>query len=281
MDNGRFIFLDFIVYIILLLIGGCISGLTTGLIGVGGGTILSPLQYYLLLSIGVDSDIALTMAFATSLGVLIVTFINATRENYRNNIIEFRHLKELIASGFIGALIGSFINVNSETSIISIIFGVFCILSAINMAFAKSQETDKNICGSKSSYIILGSIVGVLSGLLGVGGAALMIPALTVIFKYPTHKAIGTSSAVILIISVGGLLAYIIQGLNVVGLPEYSFGYLNLIQFVILAITSSIVVTYSARLSVRINGRILKICQIILIGSMGILMLMNPISVIF
>ena len=271
--------MDFMIYIILLLIGGCISGFMTGLIGVGGGTVLSPLQYYLLLSIGVNPDTALTMAFATSLGVLVVTFINATRENYKNNIIEFRYLKELILFGFIGALIGSFINVNSETTIISIIFGVFCILSAINMAFAKSQQTDENICGTRLSYIILGSIVGLLSGLLGVGGAALMIPALTVIFKYPTHKAIGTSSAVILIVSIGGLIAYIIQGLNVVGLPEYSFGYLNLLQLIVLSITSSIVVTYSARLSAKTDDKILKTCQILLIGFMGLLMLIHPITV--
>ena len=273
--------MDFIGYIILLLIGGCISGLLTGLLGVGGGTVLSPLQYYLLLSIGVNSDIALTMAFATSLGVLVVTFFNATKENYKNEIIEFRYLKELVAFGFMGALIGSIINVNSDTTLVSGIFGVFCILSAVNMIFAKSQETDANICGSRLSYILLGSIVGILSGLLGVGGAALMIPALTVIFKYPTHKAIGTSSAVILIVSMGGLIAYIIQGLHVSGLPEYSFGYLNIIQFIVLTITSSIVVTYSARLSAKTDSKILKICQILLIGFMGIIMLIRPISVIF
>ena len=156
---------------------------------------------------------------------------------------------------------------------------MFCILSAINTVFAKSQRTDENICGTRLSYIILGSIVGLLSGLLGVGGAALMIPALTVIFKYPTHKAIGTSSAVILIVSIGGLIAYIIQGLNVAGLPEYSFGYLNLIQFVVLSITSSIVVTYSARLSAKTDDKILKTCQILLIGFMGLLMLIHPITV--
>ena len=41
--------MDFFTYIILLLVGGCFGGLMAGLLGVGGGIILTPIQYYLLL----------------------------------------------------------------------------------------------------------------------------------------------------------------------------------------------------------------------------------------
>ena len=71
--------MDFIIYIILLLIGGCFGGLMAGLLGIGGGIILTPIQYFLLLSMGVDASTALPVSFATSLAVIFVTMLRSSR----------------------------------------------------------------------------------------------------------------------------------------------------------------------------------------------------------
>ena len=265
--------MDFIIYIVLLLIGGCFGGLMAGLLGVGGGIILSPIQYYLLQSIGVNPSIALPMSFATSLAVIFVTMIRGTREHYRNGNVEDRFLKQMMILGFIGAICGAFISTHIDVTLLSFLFGVLCIVAVLNMILIKYPDNDENISKSKLGHSLLGFAAGLLCGLLGVGGGVIMIPALTILLKYPTHKAIGTSSASIIATTLGGLIAYIILGLNVSNLPQFSIGYVNILQFIFLTITSTFVVKYVADLSVRIDARILKIFHIIIVGYIGLNMI--------
>ncbi|MDD6285097.1 MAG: sulfite exporter TauE/SafE family protein [Methanosphaera sp.] len=265
--------MDFIIYIILLLIGGCFGGLMAGLLGIGGGIILTPIQYFLLLSMGVDASTALPVSFATSLAVIFVTMLRSSREHYRNGFVETRFIKIIMVLGFIGAICGAFISTHINVRILEILFGLMCIIAAINMILIKYPDNDDNISTSKLAHGLLGLVAGLLCGLLGVGGGIIMIPILTIVLKYPTHKAIGTSSASIITTSLGGLIAYIILGWNVPGLPAYSLGYVNLIQFVFLTITSTIIAGYAANWSKKIDPRILKAMHIVLVVYIGVKML--------
>lgn len=265
--------MDFLLYVILLLIGGCFSGLMAGLLGVGGGVILSPIQYALLLAMGVKPEIALPMAFATSLAVILVTMINSTRKHYQNGLVEVRYLKILMILGVLGSVIGAFISTHVNVDILKVIFGIVCLFSVVNMVVIKYPDNDDNINKSKLAHGLLGLVAGLLCGLMGVGGGIVMIPALTILLKYPTHKAVGTSSAAIIATSTGGLIAYIILGQSVVGLPPYSLGYVNLLQFVFLTITSTIVAGYAANLSKNVDARILKALQIIIVAYIGFKMI--------
>ena len=65
-----------------------------------------------------------------------------------------------------------------------------------------------------------------------------MVPILNLLLKFPIHKAIGTSTAFIIFASMGGIVTYIFTGSTTMGLPPYSVGYVNLLQFVALAGTS-------------------------------------------
>lgn len=265
--------MDFIVYIVLLLIGGCFGGLMAGLLGVGGGLIFTPIQYYLLLATGVNPEIALPMSFATSLAVIFVTMIRGTREHSKNGFVEETYLKPMMILGFIGAISGAFISVHVNVNIMKFLFGLMCIIAVVNMILIKYPDNDDNISKSRLGHCLLGLCAGLLCGLLGVGGGIIMIPILTIVLKYPTHKAIGTSSASIIATSLGGLIAYIILGLNVSGLPPYSVGYVNLIQFVFITITSTIVAGYAAKLSKRVDPRILKALHIVVVAYIGLKML--------
>lgn len=79
-----------------------------------------------------------------------------------------------------------------------------CFITVLNMIFIKYPENDDNINKSVLAHSLLGMVGGLLCGLLGVGGGIIMIPILTLVLKYPTHKAIGTSSASIIATSFGG-----------------------------------------------------------------------------
>ena len=265
--------MDFIIYIILLLLGGCFAGLMAGLLGIGGGVILTPVHYFLLLSIGVDSELALHISFATSLAVILVTMLNSTRQHKKNGFVETEHLKPILICGFLGAIIGSIISTNTNVSILKLLFGFICLFSVLNMLLIKYPDNDDNISHNQIAHTLLGLSAGLLCGLLGVGGGIIMIPALTILLKYPTHKAIGTSSATIIATSLGGLITNIILGWNVPGLPPFSLGYVNLTQFIFLTITSSIVSVQAAKWSKNIDSKILKSLHIIIVLYMGLKMI--------
>lgn len=264
--------MDFITYIILLLIGGCVGGLMAGLLGVGGGIILTPIQYYLLVSYGVEPGIAMPVSFATSLAVIFVTMLSSTRKHYENGVVVTTYLSYIMILGFIGAIIGAFISTHVDVSVLKLLFGLMCFVAVINMIFIKYPDNDDNISKSKLAHSLLGLVGGLLCGLLGVGGGIIMIPILTIVLKYPTHKAIGTSSASIIATSLGGLIAYIVLGWNVPDLPAYSVGYVNLIQFIFLTLSSTFVAGYAANLSKKVDSKKLKVLHIILVLYIGLKM---------
>jgi uncharacterized membrane protein YfcA len=184
-----------------------------------------------LISYGVDSSVAMPVSFATSLAVIFVTMIRSTRKHYENGVVVTTFLAYLMILGFIGAVLGAFISTHVDVSILKLLFGLMCFVTVVNMILIKYPDNDDNISKSKVAHSLLGLVGGLLCGLLGVGGGIIMIPVLTILLKYPTHKAIGTSSASIIATSLGGLIAYIVLGWNVPNLPAYSVGYVNLIQF--------------------------------------------------
>lgn len=265
--------MDLVFYIVLLLIGGCFAGFMAGLLGIGGGIVITPIQYYLLVSMGCDAKTALTITFATGLAVICVTMINSTRKHRENNLIVPQHLKSMMILGFIGAILGAIVAQYIDVAILKIMFGVICIVSTLFLVLIKSPVSLDNIRTEAILFDSVAFVCGLASGLIGPAGGAFIIPIFVAYLKYPITNTIGTTSALSIATTSAGVICYIILGLGVQGLPDYSLGYVNLLQFVFLTITSIIVSGYAANLSKKINPNKLKALQVIVISYIGLQMM--------
>jgi len=107
-------------------------------------------------------------------------------------------------------------------------------------------------------YVLWGMAVGIVSGLTGIGGGVILIPAMVIAMNFGMYQSIGTSSVTIAFNSVGGILAYAINGWGVSGLPPYSLGYIDLLQFALLAGGSVLAARYGAIAAHRLPAEKLK-----------------------
>ncbi|WP_295113042.1 sulfite exporter TauE/SafE family protein [uncultured Methanobrevibacter sp.] len=259
-------------FIGLILIGIC-AGFASGLLGVGGGFIIVPLQYFLLQHIGVESDLAMLISLATSLAIIIPTSLSGA----------YRHMKSMdnIVSpglrlgifGIIGGALGGFAASALPSGILEIIFGCLLLFIAINNILNLNKEREKvRISFSLASTVIIGLVVGFLSGLLGIGGGVFLIAILTSLLGFSMIEAIGTSSIFIALTAIGGFLSYIISGWGVNTFP-YSIGYVSVINFIFIAAFSVPLASVGAKLAHMVPQKKLKIVFSVLVLYMALKML--------
>jgi len=185
------------------LLGALLIGISLGLLGSGGSILTVPILVYL---VGEPEKVAI----AESLGVVAaISLIGMVPYAIRNEV----HWKSVFFFGipamlgtYGGASISAFISGNTQL----IIFAVVMILAA-GLMIKNGIEKDSNKELSVSKYVLLaeGLIVGVLTGLVGVGGGFLIIPALVLVAGLEMRIAIGTSLFIIAAKSALGFYKYL------------------------------------------------------------------------
>lgn len=255
--------MDILIYIIALIITGALVGFASGLLGVGGGFIMVPVQFFLLTSIGVDPTIAIRVAFGTSLAVILPTAISGTIGHKRRNSVIVRPTLFMGISGLIASFAGGTLATHVPGDYLKVTFGVLVFLAALWMLIANYPDKDTKPKEGFIPYILIGLFAGGLSGLLGIGGGIVLVPILIFLMKFNLRTAIGTSTAVLVFTAIGGVTSYIINGINVSGIPPYSIGYINLIQLVLLACVSTPVAQLGVKASHKLPEKQLKYIYIL------------------
>jgi len=217
-------------YISILLATGAGAGFASGLLGVGGGFIMVPVMYSVIGAMGFP-DIAMKVALGTSLLVILPTATSGAWRHNKKKAVQWKTALVLGLCGLGGGLAGSTLATHLPERALKTGFGGLVLAMAIWMGLGMMPKLAKQRTEPKDNPRLLPALgfpIGMVSGLTGLGGGALIVPALVLALNFPMHMAIGTSVTAIILTSIGGIIGYIIHGIGVSGLLPYSIGYINL-----------------------------------------------------
>jgi uncharacterized membrane protein YfcA len=267
--------MDPILYFACLIVTGITAGIASGLFAVGGGFLMTPVQFWLSLSGGMDSTLATRLAFGTSLAVMIPTMISGAAAHHSHGAVNWKAAVPMGCAAIFGGLAGGTLAAHLPGIVLRIFFALLIVFMALRMVWHIQSCEFCEPRGSLKIYIILGFFIGIISGLAGIGGGVLLVPVLVILLGYPMHKAVGTSSACLIFSSAGAVMAYIINGWGVAGLPPYSIGYVDLVTFAILAATTIPLARFGVRCAQGCSGRTLQIVFAGMLILIGVLMLVS------
>ncbi|MGB9887367.1 MAG: TSUP family transporter [Moorellales bacterium] len=196
----------------LLVLYGSIGGFASGLLGIGGGIVLIPLLVY-------GAGVSLRSATSVSLVFIIFSSLSGLGAH-----LKARHTNLSLGLWMgLGAALGGFAGAHlaarvSELTLL-ILFGAVTGLAASSLLIPRPEDREeppaddpggpppKDKQGVRPELsLAVGSLQGVLAGLLGLGGGIIVIPIMIYLLGLRTRTAVGTSLAVVLVAAVAGLL---------------------------------------------------------------------------
>lgn len=240
-----------------LVIAGAVSGLTAGMLGVGGGIVVVPILYHVLSLIGVDESVRMHVAVGTSLATIIPTSFSSVKAHNAKGVVDWALLRRWAIPMLIGVAVGSVFAGFARGQTLSIIFVCVAFPVALHLAFGgEDRRLAGHLPGGLQGLSIPAAIGGV-STMMGIGGGTVGVPVMT-LFGVPIHRAVGTASAFGVIISIPGTIGAIAAGWRAHGLPEWSFGYVNLLGFLLVAPISFFAAPFGAQIAHEMDRRKLR-----------------------
>jgi uncharacterized protein len=181
---------------------GFLAGGLSGLFGVGGGIITTPAVNVLLGGTAIQ-------AIATPLPVIFPTSLVGAFTYARAGEVSFRAARWAVGPGVVGAVAGALLTEHVNAHLLLLVTSAIIGWTAAHLirgGAPKVRWEKGRTPGWKHASI--GLVAGFVSGLLGVGGGIVMVPAFTVLVGMPLKRALGTSLVVIAALVVPGTLVH-------------------------------------------------------------------------
>ncbi|WP_052867214.1 sulfite exporter TauE/SafE family protein [Streptomyces niger] len=196
--------------LILALVAGAVVGLALGALGGGGSVLAVPALIYLL---------GFTPAAATTASLLIVTATSLTAlyAHAREGHVRWRAGALFAAAGLVPAALAGAVADRLPHWLLTLAFAAVAGLAAVRMLRGARPDTDGRRTPSvrPAKAAACGAGLGALTGLLGVGGGFLAVPALVTVLAFEMRAAVGTS---LLVISANSLASLATRGATMGGL---------------------------------------------------------------
>lgn len=242
---------------VALIAAGLLAGLIAGLLGVGGGIVIVPVLFQLFTLLGIEADVAMHVAVGTSLASIVPTSISAVRSHLLRDAVDLELLRRWTPGVVVGVMVGTALAGVVRGSVLTGVFGGVAALVALYMLVVRDDVRLRDHLPGVWVQSLIAAVIGCFSSMMGIGGGTLTVPSL-VLCDYPIRRAVATSSAIGMIIAIPGTLGFMITGLDVIGRPPLSLGYVSLLGLILTAPTAMITAPKGARLAHTINQKLLR-----------------------
>jgi uncharacterized membrane protein YfcA len=218
-----------IVYSLEIGVVAAVAAILGSMLGLGGGVFLVPI---LTLFFGIDPKLAV----GASAVVVATNSVVGSTNHLRSRFTNLRLAMLLQISSALGAIVGALYGVVADPRVIYAVFGAVLVYAAVSMVLRRQLRViappvgtpdplalgaafhDPAIRGEVAYIPIrvaggmgIGAVSGVISGMLGVGGGVVMVPAMNLLMRVPIKAAVGTSSFMVGITSVATAFVYYSQ----------------------------------------------------------------------
>jgi uncharacterized membrane protein YfcA len=205
--------LDFIT-IILLFLAGIVAGGFGGLLGIGGGAVMLPIVRF-------GFDFSPSIAVGTTLVAVVFTAVAGSYQHWKMGHVDWKSVKYIAPAGIVGVIIGSvlFYWIKDYHELIDLILGIVFAPIAASMIYEglflrkKPDFPGQTMGGNIALKTGIGGGVGIFTGMSGLGGGFIMVPAFVYLLRSPVKIAIGSSMASFVWFAMVGGIIKIAQGL--------------------------------------------------------------------
>ena len=242
--------------VIAFLVMGAATGFAAGLLGVGGGMLLVPFMTMMLTLKNFSPELIVHMAIATSLSTIMFTSLSSVRAHHSRGAVLWPVVKLLAPGILIGSWIGPWIGAQLNSAGLALFFAVFVGLSATQMLLDKKPAATRELPKS-TGMLAAGSVIGILSGLVGAGGGFVSVPFMTWC-NVKIHNAVATSAALGFPIALAGTLSNIYFGWDMPDLPPGALGYIYLPALLVVSLASVTTAPLGAKVAHALPVKSLK-----------------------
>lgn len=194
----------------IMLLIGIFGGFISGLVGIGGAIIIYPAILLLPPLFGAPTYSAYIASGLTSSQVFFSTLSGSIKARKKP---EFSPQLVIYMGGgmIVGSVFGALLANLFNAAFINVIYIIIAVLALILM-FIKVKSSSQTSQFNGPLLISIGVIIGIISGIVGVGGAFIIIPILLVVFKLPMNTVVANSIVIAFMSSIGAFIIKFMQG---------------------------------------------------------------------
>jgi uncharacterized protein len=224
---------------------GCLTGFISAFFGIGGSSVDTPLLRLFL-------NLPPYVALGTPLPLTLLTAAIASFAYKREQLVNFRVALYSIIGGVPGIVVGSFITTYLSGKFLMIFTGVILLFMGIDFFYNNAIEKlfrMEHISASPPVHFIIGvgTIIGLLSGILANGGGIFFVPTYVVIFRMKMKEAIATSLLTVAVMSIPGMLIH------------YYLGHINLEIAAAIGIGVAPMAYFGAKMDIKTQSKTIKL----------------------
>jgi len=248
---------EILLLLAALVAAGLAGGIVAGLFGVGGGTVIVPALFYAFEVLGLGGESNLHVAVGTSLLTIVATSWRSLKAHRTHGAVDEVVLKTWTPWVAVGALIGAGVAGVTSMEGLAVVYAVCLAAVAAQMGLMREGAALWRDMPTGWMRRGLGSLIGGLSAMMGIGGGSFGGMLMTLCGR-PIHQAVATASGFGVAIGTAATLGFVVFGWDAAGRPPLSLGYVNVPGAVVMAVLTTAVAPWGAKLAHSLDRRVLR-----------------------